>query len=210
MRKFIFTFIFLSFSTAYSQFFGGTGICFDCYTSMEIGVVSSSISGLDRSSPKTGFYIGFYQYNDISDSFAFRVGISYNTLGAKMKDEELFERSQFSIHAVGVPLSLHYTYKRRFQGFFGGEISSNVAGKLPKIKGEPDDWYGEDDPMFDFRDNVNFFDASIFFGTGIILIENIDISLKYNIAVSKLSKNEIDNWKKNWLTLSVAYTFRDY
>jgi opacity protein-like surface antigen len=53
-------------------------------------------------------------------------------------------------------------------------------------------------------------DASVFIGVGYILIDNIDINLKYNYGVTDINKNpEESDLKKNWLTLSIGYTFRD-
>ena len=85
-------------------------------------------------------------------------------------------------------------------------MSTNFFGKLPEFE------RGEDSTdYFDFRDNLTLLDASVLFGVGYILGNNIDINLKYNLGVTNLHKEEYTkgNWKKNWATLSVGYTFRD-
>lgn len=195
----VLAFVFCTTYTSQAQYWGGPWFCFDCYSSIEVGGISSTIFGMEDSSAKLGFYIGFYQYIDISDSFAFRSGLSYNNLGAEIEGFD----NPLVIHSINFPLSVHYIYKETFQGFVGGELGTNFFGKLPVY--ESADSF---DHSFEFRDNFTFFDASVFFGVGYIIADNIDINLRYNLGVTNISKNPIQDWKKNWLTLSAAYTFR--
>lgn len=207
MKKILFTLILVCSTafTSYSQFFyGGGGFCLDCYTSIEVGAVSSSISGMDNTSSKIGFHFGVYQFRDISDSFSFRYGIAYNNLGAKMDNPKLYTNDKLIMHSINIPLSLHYNYQRKFQGFLGGELGTNFFGKLPNLKISN---YQYDN--FDYHENFNLLDASVFVGVGYILIETIDINLKYNFGVTNVSAKDENDWKKNWLTLSVSYTFRE-
>ena len=202
MKKLLLT-ICLLFTTYFTQaqFYGGGVFCSDCYSSIEAGGILSNISGLDGGSSKTGFYFGVYQYRYISDSFSFRSGISYNNLGAKVEgfDDPLV------IHSINFPLILHYTYDYKFQGFVGGEIGTNFFGKLPAYSSSD-----SFDHTFEFSENFTLLDASVFIGVGYILIDNIDINLKYNYGVTDINKNpEESDLKKNWLTLSIGYTFRD-
>ena len=180
--------------------YGGGSLCLDCYSSIEVGALSSNISGLEDSSAKLGFYIGFYQFRYISESFSLRSGISYNNIGAEIDGYE----DPLIIHSINIPLSLHYTYDYKFQGFIGGELGTNFFGKLPAYESED-----SFDHSFEFSDTLTYFDASIFVGAGYIIAEHIDINIKYNFGVTNISKAPDTEWKKNWLTLSVGYTFRD-
>lgn len=207
MKKILLTFSMVIFSTfaSHSQFFyGGGGFCIDCYTSIEVGAVSSSISGLDNTSAKFGFHIGAYQFKDISDSFAFRYGISYSNLGAKMDNSHLYKNDKIIMHSINIPLSVHYNYERKYQAFVGGELGTNFFGKLPNLKSSNQQY-----DNFDFHENFSPIDASVFLGIGYIFIETIDINLKYNFGVTNVSAKEENDWKKNWFTLSIAYTFRE-
>ncbi len=206
MRKFLLTLGFTICTTvSFSQIFYGAGaICLDCYSSIEVGAVSSKISGLDNSSQKIGFHFGYYHFKYVSETVTFRFGISYDNLGATMDDpNNLLKNNRLIFHSVNLPFSVHYTHNNQFQGFGGGELGTNFFGKIPTLKGE-----GDSD-TFDFHENFNLIDASVFVGVGYILGYNIDINLKYNLGVTNISKIEDNNWKKNWFTLSIAYTFRE-
>jgi len=101
-------------------------------------------------------------------------------------------------------LSVHYDYDNKYQAFIGGELGTNFFGEVPYSQGD------SFDQLFDFRDAFTIFDASVFLGVGYILIETIDINLKYNIGVTNISKAVMGpELRKNWLTLSVAYTWRE-
>src|SRR5690554_1759489 len=192
---------------SHSQMFygGGGSVCLDCYSSIEVGAVSSNISGLDNSSQKIGFHFGYYSYKYVSETVTFRFGVSYDNLGATLDDpDNLLESNRLIIHSINFPLSVHYTYNNQFQGFAGGEAGTNFFGKIPARKTSSTQYVD-----YDFNSNFNLFDASVFVGAGYILANNIDINLKYNLGVTNVSKNDDNNWKKNWFTLSIAYTFRD-
>ena len=188
--------LFISYQS-YSQFYGY--FCYDCYTSIEVGGISSNISGLENSSAKTGFYIGFFVYNEISDSFSLRYGTTYNNIGAEIDGYE----EPLVIHSINFPLGLHYIKDYKYQAFVGGELGTNYFGKYP-LSNNSDPFYD----TFEFSENFTSFDASIYFGVGYIIAEVIDINLKYNLGVTNISKNLEEDLKKNWLTLSVGYSFR--
>lgn len=156
-------FVFCTSFTSHAQFFWGgfsPWFCYDCYSSIEVGGISSNISGIENSSANLGFYIGFYQFVDISDSFAFRSGLSYNNLGAEVDGFD----QPFVIHSINIPLSVHYIHKETFQVFAGGELGTNYFGKLPVY--ESSDSF---DHSFEFHDTFTLFDASVFVGWAISL-----------------------------------------
>lgn len=206
MKKTIITLylIVFTFVNSHSQFYGGGGsICLDCHASIEVGSVLSTISGLDNSSEKFGFHIGYYQFKYVSESFTFRYGLSYSNLGAKFDDpDNLLEYNKLIIHSINIPLSVHYTYKNQFQAFAGGELGTNFFGKLPV----------SNNPMAfqtDFNERIKLFDGSVFIGAGYILADTIDFNIKYNFGLTNISQDNDNNWRENWFTLSIAYTFRD-
>lgn len=207
MKKLLLTLGFtICITFSHSQmFYGGSNVCFDCYGSIEVGAVSSNISGLDNSSQKIGFHFGLYSYKYVSETVTFRFGFSYDNLGATLDDpDNLLENNRLIIHSINFPLSVHYTYNNQFQGFAGGELGTNFFGKIPVPKANDLQYVN-----YDFNSHFKFFDASIFVGAGYILANNIDINLKYNLGVTNVSKEDSNNWKKNWFTLSIAYTFRE-
>lgn len=187
-----------------AQFYGGSfigGWCYDCYTSLEAGVVSSSISGLENSSNKTGLYVGVYQYAYLNDFMALRSGISYNNLGAELEGFE----NPLIIHSINTPISLHFIFNQQIQVFGGLEIGTNLFGKFPTYENS-----NNFDQSYDFSDNFKFLDLSALFGVGYIIADHIDINVKYNLGLTDISDNPaLGELKKNWFTLSVGYTFRD-
>jgi hypothetical protein len=180
-------------------------ICEDCYSSYEIGANQSTISGFG-SSPKIGFYAGFFHFKPINDKFAIRAGGTYNNMGGKVTGYD----TPLVIHSVNIPVSLHYRINDILQCFAGGEIGTNMFGKLPQNAktASVTDVFGKN---FDMMDTFRFMDGSAFAGLGYILANNIDINLRYNLGLTSINKKDyLDQqpWKKNFITLSLGYTFR--
>jgi hypothetical protein len=209
MQKLLLLAILLFFTNLSFGQFGGWGnnyngfgtVCEDCYASIEAGIINSTISGLDNSSAKTGFHIGFYQYKNFSENFAMRSGITYNNIGAKVDGFD----NPFIIHSINTPLSLHYIFKEKFQIFGGGEIGLNFFGDVPSNDGD----FNDDQ---DLTDILTTADVSVFLGVGYIINNNFDINLRYNLGLTDIYNGAVigfQEWKKNWFTLSVGYTFRD-
>lgn len=206
MKKILLTsFIILTSFTIKAQY---TGLCVDCYLSIEAGIVNSNVSGFPDASAKSGLYIGFYNYRWISDSFSLRFGTTYQSLGAHVNNSD----ANFVNHSLRLPFSLHYTFKNKFQVFTGADIGFSMTGEIPKDLPEAANDFGLE---FDFRDTITYFDFSVFVGAGFILSENIDINFKYNIGLTDLRSESIntnpgEKWMHNWATLSLGYTWRDY
>ncbi|WP_413512277.1 hypothetical protein [Myroides odoratus] len=101
------------------------------------------------------------------------------------------------------PVSVHYTFKNKFKTFIGGDLGTTISAKNP---------YDEDEPgMTLFAESIKFFDFSLFFGGGYKLTDKIDINLKYNLGLTNINDSKEENakkWRKNYLTLSMGYTFR--
>lgn len=187
---------------AWGNNYGGFGgVCEDCYTSLSIGVISSNINGIDNASSKTGFHFGYYSYADLGDKIAMRFGLEYNNIGAKVDGFD----NPLIIHAVHTPLTLHYRFNEKIQIFGGGSLGLNFFGKWPTNDG---DFQDDDSDLTDFITNL---DGSALLGVGYTLGYNIDINLSYNLGLTNIFKSPIvgGEWKKNWLTLSAAYTFRN-
>lgn len=189
---------------ANAQYFGSSFIgswCYDCSTSIEAGVISSSISSLENSSDKTGLYVGLYQYAYLNDFMSLRTGLSYNNLGAELEGF----KDPLIIHSINTPISLHFIFYQKIQVFGGFEIGTNLFGKFPTNENS-----NNFDQSFDFSDNIKFLDLSALFGVGYIIADHIDINVKYNLGLTDISDNPaLGELKKNWFTLSVGYTFRD-
>lgn len=189
----------LSFNSQ-AQFGGSSILCYDCYWSIEAGVNSATISGMEGSGQKIGFYFGSYRFFVINDDFAIRSGASYNNLGTKVKGE----KKPYILHSINPSMSLHYFMQdQKFQVFGGGELGLNFAGKLPSSENN-----GFLDNILGFNDTFTTVDFSVFAGAGYIINKRLDINLKYNLGLTNVSVDDDFNWKKNWLTLSVGYSFR--
>lgn len=194
---------FLSFYTSQAQYRYGYGgfMCYSCDTSIEAGILLSNVNGLEASE-RPGFYLGLYEYKEFNDNWAIRFGVGYTNTGAKLKDY----KKDFILHSgILEPISVHYTFMKKYKVFLGGDLAMHVAGKVPMN--------GPDDSDFTFLPkNINTIDFSLFAGTGYKVTENIDLHLRYNLGLSNLNDAEDDDkkakWKRNYLTVSFAYTFR--
>jgi hypothetical protein len=180
------------------------GLCFDCYGSVETGMVYSNIGGLDNTEGKPGFYIGWYNYYWLSESLSLRYGSTYQTLGAQTDNMQ----NDFVIHSFNFPLSLHYIYDNIFQIFGGAEVGTNIFGSLSEDEGFINN--------HNFSDAITLLDGSIFLGGGLLIADRIDINFKYNFGITDIRTDQFKNtnestnpWTKNWLTLGIAYTWRD-
>jgi len=191
-------FFFLFFYSSYAQYYGNGLFCYTCDFGIEIGGTVSNINGLDTSE-KAGIYIGIYNSYEFNDTWAIRYGLGYANLGAKNKEY----KTNIILHTVLIePISVHYSFKKKFKTFTGVNIGSTLASKNP---------YNEDEPgMTLFGKGIKFIDMSVFAGAGYKLTDKIDLNLKYDLGLTNINDMEgsMDKWKKNWLTLSVAYTFR--
>ena len=194
-----FLLLFLSFYTSYAQYYGGNGFfCYDCTFTVEVGGTLANVNGIEASE-KAGLYVGIFNSYEFNDTWAIRYGMGYANLGAKIKEHN----TNIVLHTVLIePASVHYTIKDRFKTFLGGNIGISMAGKNPYSE--------EESGMMLMPDGIKFFDLSIFAGGGYKLTDEIDLNLKYNLGLTNINNMEDSTakWKKNWLTLSVAYTFR--
>jgi opacity protein-like surface antigen len=215
MKKSFLTLLFvLSSIFSFSQFhhYGYMNICEECYTSIEVGGISSNISGYPGATSKMGFYFGIFQFRPLGDGekFALRTGISYNNIGSKVEGFD----TPLVIHSINAPLGLHYRINEKVQVFGGGELGTNLLVKTPQKEILASDLSSYYNSSYYNSTNNGFtsFDASAYLGVGYIFKENIDINLKYNLAMTSINAGDVlerDKWKKSWLTLSVGYTFRD-
>ncbi|QQU02430.1 outer membrane beta-barrel protein [Myroides odoratus] len=194
------TFLFLLFScyTANAQFYGNDLYCYDCDFGIEVGGTLSNINGLDASE-KAGLFIGLYNSYDFNDHWAIRFGLGYANLGARIKEYN----TNVVLHTAPIePISVHYTFKQKFKTFLGANLGMTFYGKNP---------YNEEEPgMKLMPESIKFFDVSLFAGGGYKLTDNLDLNLRYNLGMTNINNMEDSDakWKNNWMSLSVAYTFR--
>lgn len=194
-------FAFISTSNAQYGFGGhyGTGfLCFDCDYSLEAGPLLSNINGVEANE-RVGFYLGLYQYKEINDQWSLRFGLGYANLGAKLKENN----ENFVLHSMLIePISVHYTFNKKFKTFLGGTLGAITYGNNPFSEKETGSTF--------FPDGIKHLDFSLFAGVGYRFTDNIDLNLKYNLGLTNLNDMEDSDikWKMNYLSLGVAYIFR--
>lgn len=192
-------FFLFSYSSQAQYGYGNSVFCFDCDFSIEVGGTLSNINGINASE-KAGLYIGLFNSHEFNDHWAIRFGMGYANVGARIKEYN----TNVVLHTMIIePISVHYTFKNKFKTFIGGDLGATISAKNP---------YDEDEPgMTLFPESIKFFDFSLFFGGGYKLTEKLDINLKYNLGLTNINNSkeeEAKTWKKNYLTLSMGYTFR--
>ena len=196
-----FLLFFLSLYTTQAQYGYGYGngfLCYSCDFGVEIGGTLSNINGLDTSE-KPGLYIGIFNTYDFNDNWGIRFGLGYASLGAKVKE---YDTNIVLHHMLIEPVSVHYTFKEKFKTFVGATFGGTIYGKNP---------YNEESPEATFfPEGIKPFDFSLFAGGGYKLTDNLDVNLRYNLGLTNINdmENSTDKWKSNWLSLSLAYTFR--
>lgn len=181
------TFIGIS-SQSNAQMFHHNGfLCFDCYANIEIGGNMTMISGMEGAKSKPGFTIGLNNYKEINERIYLKFGFSYSQLGIKFEDDI----DDLTIHTVGGSIGVNYLEQRDYQFFGGLQLEGNILK----------DWVYNDDV------DINFLTYSLYAGGGLIFAENIELSVRYNLALANLSNDSAHNWKRNYITLTLGYTF---
>lgn len=176
---------------ANAQMYYGSGyLCLDCYPNIEVGANYPMISGMDNAKPKLGFNVGLFNYKEINEKIYIKFGPSFSQFKTGFDAEGV---DDLTINTFSGNIAVHYLEQRNYQ-FFGG---FSLEGNLAK------DWiyFHNDAP------EIKFLTYSIYAGGGLIFAERIELSVKYNLGLTNITSNSDYNWKRNYLSLNLGYTF---
>lgn len=173
-----------------AQMYGNSFICLDCYANIEVGANLPMFSGMENAKPKVGFSVAFNSYKEINERIYLKFGPSFSQFKVGFDQEGV---DDLSIYTITGNVGVHYLKQRDYQ-FFGGV---NLEGNLSK------DWMS-----FNNEDReVEFLTYSLYAGGGLIFAERIELSAKYNFGLNSIVKTPENNWKRNYFSLTLGYTF---
>lgn len=169
----------------YSRF-----LCHDCYGNIEIGANLPMFSGIDNAKPKMGYSVAVGSYKEINERIYLKFGPSFSQFKIDFENEAV---EDLAIYTIAGNIGVHYLEKRDYQ-FFGGV---NIEGNISK------NWMSHSGTDRD----IEFLTYSLYAGAGLIFAERIELSAKYNLGLNSIVKNPENNWKRNYFSLSLGYTF---
>jgi len=174
-----------------AQMYYGRGfLCLDCYSNIEVGANLPMFSGMDNVKPKVGFSVAVSSYKEINERIYLKFGPSFSQFKVGIDQEGV---DDLTINTIIGNVGVHYLKQRDYQ-FFGG---INIEGNLVK------DWLSYNNTSYD----IEFLTYSVYAGGGLIFAERLELSAKYNLGLKNIAKHPDNNWKRNYFSLTLGYTF---
>jgi|SRR5690554_493524 len=175
-----------------AQMYHGSGfLCLDCYSNIEVGANLSMFSGMNNPEPKVGFSITIGSYKEINERIYLKFGPSFSQYKVGFDKESV---DDLVIYTIAGNVGVHYLKQRDYQFFGGVNVEANID------KG----WMSHNDThLYD----IEFLTYSLYAGGGLIFAERIELSAKYNFGLKSIVDNPSNNWKRNYFSLTLGYTF---
>lgn len=169
----------------YSRF-----LCQDCYGNIEVGANLPMFSGIDNAKPKVGYSVAASSYKEINENIFLKFGPAFSQFKVGFDDANI---EDLTIYTVTGNVGVHYIEKRDYQ-FFGGV---NIEGNLTKDRMS----------YSDANNEIEFLTYSLYAGGGLILAKRLELNAKYNLGLTSINSNPEQKWKRNYVSLSLGYTF---
>ena len=161
---------------------------------LKAGANLSSVSNLDDSKAKFGFYAGAFANIPIAESFSIQPEVLYNGKGVGYDGPG---DAKMTLDYISVPVLFQYKATPQFYLEAGPEFSFLISSKVKSDAGSAD-----------FKDFVNGFDLGIGLGAGYNFTSNFGANIRYVAGVTDIAKdNEGDSAKNGVFQLGVTYTF---
>ena len=191
---------------------------------VKAGLNLSKMSGkaegekLDDIKMKPGFNIGAFADFSFSDMFALETGLTIETKGFKIKNEEemfggnLESKTTFNVVYATIPVQARLNFSN-FYVLAGPYIGIGVTGKL-KTKVTYDGETEKEDDSIEFGDDaeesdLKRLDFGLGVGAGYEITDNFGVRLGYDLGLANLTPGgDKDNKLKNGsINLSVTFKF---
>lgn len=155
----------------------------------------SSVSNLDDSKAKFGFYAGAFANIPIAETFSIQPEVLYSGKGVGYDGAG---DVKMNLDYISVPVFFQYKATPQFYLEAGPEFSFLVSAK---VKADGD--------SADFRDFINGFDLGIGLGAGYNFTSNFGANLRYVAGVTDIIKDNEggDSARNGVFQLGVTYTF---
>lgn len=162
---------------------------------MKAGANVSSVSDIDDSKSKFGFYRGAFVNIPLADTFSLQPEVLYNGKGVKSDGGA---DVSINLDYISVPVMFQYKATPQFYLEAGPELSFLVSAKA-KAEGESEDT----------KEFINGFDFGVGVGAGYDFTPNFGANIRYVAGVTDIVKdNEGDNTSRNGLfQLGLTYKF---
>lgn len=162
---------------------------------MKAGANVSSVSDIDDSKSKFGFYGGAFVNIPLADTFSLQPEVLYNGKGVKSDGGA---DVSINLDYISVPVMFQYKATPQFYLEAGPELSFLVSAKA-KAEGESED----------MKEFINGFDFGVGVGAGYDFTPNFGANIRYVAGVTDIVKdNEGDNTSRNGLfQLGLTYKF---
>ncbi|MGP1560357.1 MAG: porin family protein [Prevotella intermedia] len=195
------------------------GVSFANLTNDAIGVADNRIS---HSQTRIGFSGGADVYYQLSDKLALSGGVAYTQAGCNFKDVPadlsarsgtVFHDSYFNLGYVDVPLLAHVYVSKGLAFSVGCQLSfltkatSHAEGQGYETDGKGGIKYDknevyEDDAKASFKKTAFAIPVGISYE-----YENVMLTARYNIGLSKVYNHDLGDSKNKIITVSVGYKF---
>ena len=170
------------------------------------GLNISNVSDLDDSKSRTGFHVGAVAEIFINEKFSVQPEIIYSTQGAKQKEtinfmgfSEKFEATT-KLDYLNIPIMAKYYIIDGLSVQAGPQIGFNVKAESKiKVNGES--------KTEDMKSDTKKVDFGLNFGAGYELPIGVFFDARYNLGLSKISKESDTSAKNRVFQISVGYKF---
>ncbi len=161
---------------------------------LKAGANVSSVSNLDDSKSKFGFYAGAFVNVPLSESFNLQPEVLYNAKGAKSDGPG---DVKLNLDYISVPVMFQYKATPQFYLEAGPEFAFLVSAK-----------YKFDGGSEDAKDFIKGFDLGIGLGAGYDFTSNFGANIRYVAGVTDIAKeNEGDAARNGVFQFGLTYKF---
>lgn len=170
------------------------------------GLNISNISDLDDSKSKTGFHVGAVAEIFITEKFSVQPEIIYSTQGAKQEETVYFMgvsakfKATTKLDYLNIPIMAKYYIIDGLNVQAGPQVGFNVKSEA-KMEAN-----GESETM-DMKSDTKKVDFGLNLGVGYELPIGVFFDARYNLGLSKISKEGDNSAKNRVFQISVGYKF---
>ncbi len=167
---------------------------------LKAGANLSNITGDETEDLKNkfGFHVGAFADFGISEMVSIRPEVLYSMKGAKAEEDGM--EGGFNLHYIDVPVLARINADRLFFEF-GPTVSFLLKSEIEM-----------EEVSVDFKDYTNKVDFGYAAGLGYQLTDGLGLGLRYNGGISKIYKDDSDDFeagevRNSVFQLSLSYSF---
>lgn len=152
---------------------------------VKAGANSATLTGdtNDNTRSKIGFDLGFFSEILISEKLAIQPELLYSAQGYKVN------KNATLLHYINVPVMINFFIAKYFSLEAGPQVGFLTSAKTKFDDGNADvrDFYK------DVKESYKSINCSLNFGAGYSITPNASLNFRYNLGLSNIVNNEVDN-----------------